>query len=65
MSSDVTFSWTHNEASIDESSTTGDTSILTISNVKHRDLGGYVCTLSSGSVSVMSTTATLTVYGMQ
>ena len=63
LSSNVTFSWTHNERAISESSSTGDTSILTITNVRHRDAGSYKCTVSSGSVSVMSNPATLTVYG--
>ena len=64
LSSDVTFSWTHNGTSISGSSTTGDTSILTITSVRDSDAGSYVCTVTSGSLSVMSNTATLTVYGM-
>ena len=64
LSSNVTFSWTHNGTSISGSSTTGDTSILTITSVRDSDAGSYVCTVSSGSLSVMSNTATLTVYGM-
>ena len=64
ISSNVTFSWTHNGTSISGSSTTGDTSILTITSVRNSDAGSYVCTVKSGSVSVMSNTATLTVYGM-
>ena len=63
LSSDVTFSWTHNRRFINGSSTTGDTSILTITSVGHSDAGSYVCTVRSGSLSVMSNTATLTVYG--
>ena len=64
LSSDVTFSWTHNGRSINGSSTTtGDTSILTITSVRHSDAGSYVCTVRSGSLSVMSNTAILTVYG--
>ena len=63
LSSNVIFSWTHNGISINQSSTTGDTSILTITNVRHSDAGSYVCTVSSGSVSVMSNPATLSVYG--
>ena len=59
----MTFSWTHNGTSITGSSTTGDTSILTITSVRNSDAGSYVCTVRSGSVSVMSRTATLTVYG--
>ena len=64
VSSNVTFSWTHNGTSISGSSTTtGDTSILTITSVRDSDAGSYVCTVTSGSLSVMSNTATLTVYG--
>ena len=63
LSSNVIFSWTHNGMLINESSTTGDTSILTITNIRHSDTGSYECTVNSGSVSVMSNTATLTVYG--
>ena len=65
LSSNVTFLWTHNGMSIinQSLSTTGDTSILTITNVRHSDTGSYECTVSSGSVSVTSSTATLTVYG--
>ena len=63
LSSNVTFSWTHNGTSIVGLST-GDTSILTITSVRDSDAGSYVCTVSSGSLSVMSNTATLTVYGM-
>ena len=62
LSSNVTFSWTHN-GTISKSSTTGDTSILTITSVKNNDAGSYVCTVRSGSVSVMSNTAILRVYG--
>ena len=64
MSSNVTFSWTHNGTSIAVSSTTGDTSILTITNVRDSDAGSYVCTVSSGSLSVMSNTAKLAPVGM-
>ena len=59
----IVFSWTHNGTTSNQSSTTGDTSILTITNVRHSDAGSYECTVSSGSVSVTSSTATLTVYG--
>ena len=61
VSSNVTFSWTHNGISISGSSTTGDTSILTITSVRESDAGSYVCTVRSGSLSVMSNVATLTV----
>ena len=61
VSSNVTFSWTHNGTSINGSSTTGDTSILTFTSVRESDAGSYVCTVMSGSVSVMSNVATLTV----
>ena len=54
----------HNGTTIHGWSTTGDTSILTITNVQYNDAGSYACTVRSGSVSVMSNTTTLTVYGM-
>ena len=57
------FSWSHNGRSISGSSTTGDTSILTFTSVRESDSGSYICTVSSGSVLVMSNVATLTVYG--
>ena len=62
LSFDVTFSWTHNGRSI-SGSTTGDTSILTFTSVRLSDAGSYTCTVTSGSVSVTSNVATLTVYG--
>ena len=65
ISSNVKFLWTHNGRSISGSSTTGDTSILTITSVRKSDAGSYVCTVKSKSVSVMSNIATLTVYGMR
>ena len=64
VSSNVTFSWTRNGTSISGSSTTGYTSILTITRVKHSVAGSYVCTVRSGSLLVMSNPAILTVYGM-
>ena len=63
LSSNVTFSWTHNGRSIVGSSTTGDTSTLTITSVRDNDAGRYVCIVSIGSLSVMSNTATLTLEG--
>ena len=64
MSSNVTFSWTHNGTIIKKRlAANGDTSRLTISNVKYSDGGSYVCIVRSGSLSVTSNTATITVYG--
>ena len=65
VSSNVTFSWSHNGRSVSGSSTTDDasTSILTFTSIKESDVGSYVCTVRSGSVSVMSNAATLTIYG--
>ena len=64
VSSDVTFSWTSDGRNVTgQSTSTGDTSILTITSVRSSDDGSYVCTVRSGSLSVMSNTATLTVYG--
>ena len=62
LSSNVIFSWTHNGRSIN-GSTTGDTSILTFTSVRESDAGSYVCTVTSGSLSLTSNVATLTVYG--
>ena len=64
VSSNVTFSWTHNGTDIKtQSAANGDTSRLTISKVKYSDVGSYVCIVRSGSLSVTSNTATITVYG--
>ena len=60
VSSDVTFKWIHNGTLTVRSSTTNT---LTIT-VSYDDAGSYVCSVSSGSLSVMSNAATLTVYGM-
>ena len=64
VSFNVSFSWTHNGSYIDGSSTTGDTSVLTVTGVKNSDAGSYVCTVSGESISVTSNTATLIYYGM-
>ena len=65
VSSDVTFSWTSNGRDVTgQSTSTGDTSVLTINKIRGRNNGSYVCTVKSGLLSVMSNTATLTVYGM-
>ena len=61
VSSNVTFSWTHNGTSVSRSSSTGDTSVLTITSVRHSDAGSYVCSVRSGSLSVRSNVAVLTV----
>ena len=65
LSSIMTFSWTHNGTVIKQSSSiNGNTSKLTISNVRYSDSGNYVCIVkSSGSLPVTSNTATITVYG--
>ena len=61
----MTFSWTSDGRDVTgQSTSTGDTSILKIMKVRGRDDGSYVCTVRSGSLSVMSDTAILTVYGM-
>ena len=64
ISSDVTFSWTHNGTMIKTQSTVnGNTSRLTINNVRYSDGGSYVCIVRSGSLSVTSNTATITIFG--
>ena len=45
ISYNVIFSWTHNGRSINGSSTTGDTSILTITSVKHSVMLVVICVL--------------------
>ena len=64
MSSNVTFSWTHNGTDIKTQLAVNDaTSRLKISNVRYSDGGSYVCIVRSGSLSVTSNTVTITVYG--
>ena len=64
VSSNVTFSWTHNGTDIKtQSSVNGNTSRLTISNVRYSDGGSYMCIVRSGSLSVTSNTAIITVHG--
>ena len=66
LSSNVTIIWSHNGVPINESATTNDTSILTVTSVKESDAGSYVCTVTSlysGFVSVTSNNAILTIYG--
>ena len=63
LSSNVTFSWTHNGTIIRNTLlVNGSTSRLTISNLRYRDGGSYVCIVRSGSLSVTSNTATITVH---
>ena len=66
LSSDVTFSWTHNgtiNIIRQQQPINSDTSTLTISNVSYSDSGSYVCIVRRGSLSVRSNTATITVNG--
>ncbi|XP_065917563.1 roundabout homolog 1-like [Dysidea avara] len=65
VSSNVTFSWTSDSRDVTgQSTSTGDTSILAITKIgRKRNSTNYVCTVRCGSLSVMSNTATLTVYG--
>ena len=64
ISSDVTFSWTHNGTIIwNHLPVNGNTSKLTISNMRYSDGGSYVCIVRSRSLSVTSNTVTITVTG--
>ena len=64
VSSDVTFSWTSDGRDVTgQSTSTGDTSILTISDVQRNDSGSYTCTVRSESLSVISNIASLNVFG--
>jgi len=61
----VTFSWTHNDDIVTRRITLlSNSSILTIRPFRTRNAGNYVCTVKSGSLSVMSDPANLTIYGM-
>jgi len=61
----VIFSWTHNGSDVTRQSTsTGDTSVLTITRVISSDAGSYVCTVRSELLSVMSNSADINVFGM-
>ena len=63
-SADVTFTWTHNGTAIrNHRATNSYTHRLTISNIQYSDTGSYACTVTKGSLSVTSRTATITVYG--
>ena len=66
LSSDVTFSWTHNDTRTNirqQQPINSDTSTLTISNVSYSDSGSYMCIVRKGSLLVRSNTATITVNG--
>ena len=43
-----------------QSNSNGDTSTLTLSNVRMEDSGGYVCTVKVGTLVVMSDTVVVT-----
>ena len=61
----MTFSWTHNGRNVTrQSSTSANTSTLTINKVKVKNAGVYVCAVKVGSSSLISNAATLTVFGM-
>ena len=64
VSSDLTFFWTHNNSDVTgQSTSSGNTSTLTITSVSSSDAGSYVCTVRNGSLSVMSNNATVTIVG--
>ena len=63
-SSDVTFTWIHNGTiTRQQQPINSDTSRLTISNVRYRDSGRYVCIVRKGPISMTSHNAIITVYG--
>ena len=63
LSSDVTFTWTHNGTIIRQQQPINiDTSMLTITDVSYGDSGSYVCIIERGTLSVTSNIATITVY---
>ena len=61
----MTFTWIHNDTIVIiwQQRVNGDTSTLTVSNVKHSDSGSYKCIVKKLPLSVKSNTATITVYG--
>ena len=64
LSSDVTFTWTHNGTNFRQQQPINSiTSRLTISNVSYSNGGSYVCIIEKGTLSVTSNIATITVYG--
>ena len=62
LSSDVTFTWTHNGIIRQQQPINSITSRLTISNVSYSDSGSYMCIVRRGSLSVTSNISTITVY---
>ena len=61
----MTFSWTRDGSDVTRQSTSnGGTSTLSITSAMRSDSGSYVCTVRIGSLSVMSNSATVAVYGM-
>ena len=63
LSSDVTFTWTHNGTNFRQQQPINSTSRLTISNVSYNNSGSYVCIIERGTLSVTSNIATITVHG--
>ena len=64
LSSNVTFTWIHNDTIIwQQHVINGDTSRLTVSNVRYSNSGSYKCIAWRLPLSVKSNTATITVYG--
>ena len=64
LSSDVTFTWTHNGTNFRQQQPVNSITIrLTISNVSYSDSGTYACIIERGKLSVTSNIATITVYG--
>ena len=61
----MTFSWTYGRRNnlTKQSTSIGDTSILTLKKVRRNEAGRYRCTVKSGSLSVTSSAAFLTVIG--
>jgi len=61
VSSNVRFTWTRNKIPIiGRSRSSGDTSVLTITNIKSDDAGNYVCTVWVDTLVVLSNTVVLT-----
>ena len=65
LSSNVTFTWVHNDTIIiwQQQVINGDTSTLTVSNVRYNDSGSYKCQVWKLPLSVKSNAAIIIVYG--
>ena len=61
VSSNAMFSWTRDRMPVEgQTDSTGDTSILTLTDVKMEDTGDYTCTVIVGALVVQSNQVNIT-----